>query len=123
GDGPRVEDHEQALSRGAGGAHSLDGRAGHRRSVLGRARSVGPHRERRAARMGGAVSARRIVGFTLVEMLVALALVALMSLAMLQAYRFSQRTLAQVTRLDGGVREVAGAQRLLRRLMEQAYPY
>jgi general secretion pathway protein J len=69
------------------------------------------------------MTARRSGGFTLIEMLVALALVSLMSVAMLQAYRFSQRTLSQATRLDGGVREVAGAQRLLRRLIEQAYPF
>src|SRR5688572_22764311 len=66
---------------------------------------------------------RRQVGFTLVEMLVALALVALMSVAMLQAYRFSQRALAQTTRVDAAARDVATAQRLLRRLLEQAYPF
>jgi general secretion pathway protein J len=62
-------------------------------------------------------------GFTLVEMMVALVLVSLMSVAMLQAYRFSQRALGQITRVDGGVREVADVQRLLRRLIEQAYPF
>ncbi|HTU67086.1 MAG TPA: prepilin-type N-terminal cleavage/methylation domain-containing protein [Steroidobacteraceae bacterium] len=62
-------------------------------------------------------------GFTLVEMLVALTLVALMSVAMLQAYRFSQRALAQTTRVDAGARDVASAQRLLRRLIEEAYPF
>lgn len=66
---------------------------------------------------------RRPHGFTLVEMLVALALVSLMSLAMLQAYRFAQRTLQQTTRVDADMREIAGAQRLLRRLIEQAYPF
>lgn len=65
----------------------------------------------------------RVQGFTLIEMLVALALVSLMSLAMLQAYRFSQRTLVQTTRVDAGVREVANAQRVLRRLIEQGYPF
>jgi len=56
-------------------------------------------------------------------MLVALALVALMSVAMLEAYRFSQRTLVQTTRVDAAVRDIAGAQRLLRRLIEHAYPF
>jgi general secretion pathway protein J len=56
-------------------------------------------------------------------MMVALVLVSLMSVAMLQAYRFSQRALGQITRVDGGVREVADVQRLLRRLIEQAYPF
>ena len=62
-------------------------------------------------------------GFTLIEMVVALALVSLMSVAMLQAYRFSQRTLAQATRVDAAAREVANAQRMLRKLIEQAYPF
>jgi general secretion pathway protein J len=62
-------------------------------------------------------------GFTLIEMMVALALVALMSVAMLQAYRFSQRAMAQTTRIDAAARDIAGAQRLLRRLIEQAYPF
>jgi general secretion pathway protein J len=66
---------------------------------------------------------RRCRGFTLIEMLVALALVSLMSVAMIEAYRFSQRTLAQTTRVDAAVHDVAGAQRLLRRVIEQAYPY
>jgi general secretion pathway protein J len=62
-------------------------------------------------------------GFTLIEMMVALALVSLMSIAMLQAYRFSQRALAQTTRIDAASREIAVAQRLLRRLIEQGYPF
>ena len=66
---------------------------------------------------------RRARGFTLIEMTVALALVSLMSIAMLQAYRFSQRALAQTTRVDAAARDIAGAQRLLRRLIEQAYPF
>lgn len=65
----------------------------------------------------------RAHGFTLIEMLVALALVSLMSIAMLQAYRFSQRTLSQTTRVDAAVRDIANAQRLIRRLVEQAYPF
>jgi general secretion pathway protein J len=65
----------------------------------------------------------RARGFTLIEMLVALALVAMMSVAMLQAYRFSQRTLMQTTREDSAGRDIANAQRLLRRIVEQAYPF
>lgn len=55
--------------------------------------------------------------------MVALVLVSLMSVAMLQAYRFSQRALGQITRVDAGAREVADVQRALRRLIEQAYPF
>jgi general secretion pathway protein J len=62
-------------------------------------------------------------GFTLIEMLVALTLVAMMSVAMLEAYRFSQRVLAQTTRVDGAIHDVAAAQRLLRRVIETAYPF
>lgn len=62
-------------------------------------------------------------GFTLIEMLVALALVSLMSVAMLEAYRFSQRTLVQTTRIDAAARDIANAQRVIRRLIEQAYPF
>jgi general secretion pathway protein J len=62
-------------------------------------------------------------GFTLIEMMVALAVVSLMSIAMLQAYRFSQRALAQTTRVDAAARDIADAQRVLRRLIEQAYPF
>src|SRR5882672_4385857 len=65
----------------------------------------------------------RAAGFTLIEMLVALALVALMSVAMLEAYRFSQRTLLQTTRVEATAHDIAGAQRLLRRLIEHAYPF
>src|SRR5688572_6724465 len=56
-------------------------------------------------------------------MLVALALVALMSVAMLEAYRFSQRALAQTTQVDAAVHDVAATQRVLRRILEQTYPF
>lgn len=62
-------------------------------------------------------------GFTLIEMMVALALVALMSVGMLQAYRFSQRALLQTTRVDAAAHDIATTQRLLRRLIEQGYPF
>jgi general secretion pathway protein J len=65
----------------------------------------------------------RSAGFTLIEMLVALTLVALMSVAMIEAYRFSQRALAQTTRVDGAIHDVATTQRLLRRVLEAAYPF
>jgi len=65
----------------------------------------------------------RARGFTLIEMLVALALVALMSVAMIEAYRFGQRSLAQTTQVDGAVHDVAATQRLLRRVLEAAYPF
>jgi general secretion pathway protein J len=62
-------------------------------------------------------------GFTLIEMMVALALVALMSVGMLQAYRFSQRALLQTTRVDAAAHDIAATQRLFRRLIEQGYPF
>jgi general secretion pathway protein J len=65
----------------------------------------------------------RAHGFTLIEMLVALALVSLMSLAMYQSFRFSQRALMQVTLVDAAGRDVAVAQRFLRRVIEEAYPF
>lgn len=69
------------------------------------------------------MSRRRSPGFTLIEMMVALALVSLMSLAMFQAYRFSQRALLQTVRVDSATHDVAVAQRFLRRVIEQAYPF
>lgn len=66
---------------------------------------------------------RRVRGFTLIEMMVALALVSLMSLAMFQAYRFSQRALVQTTLVDEAAHDIAGAQRFLRRALEQTYPF
>jgi general secretion pathway protein J len=65
----------------------------------------------------------RARGFTLIEMLVALTLVALMSVAMIEAYRFSQRALVQTTQVDAAIHDVAATQRLLRRVLESAYPF
>ena len=62
-------------------------------------------------------------GFTLIEMLVALTLISLISVAMVQAFRFSQRSLLQAKRMDNDVRSVAVAQRFLRRVLEEAYPF
>ena len=62
-------------------------------------------------------------GFSLIEMVVALALVSLMSLAMLQAYRFSQRAMLQATLVDAASHDVASTQRFLRRVLEQVYPF
>jgi len=62
-------------------------------------------------------------GFTLIEMMVALALVSLMSLAMFQAYRFSQRAMMQATLVDAASHDVGAAQRFLRRVLEQVYPF
>jgi general secretion pathway protein J len=62
-------------------------------------------------------------GFTLIEMLVALTLISLISVAMVQAFRFSQRSLLQAKRMDNDVRSVAAAQRFLRRVLEEAYPF
>jgi len=69
------------------------------------------------------MSGRATRGFTLIEMLVALLLISLISVAMVQAFRYSQRSLLQAKRIDADVRSVAVAQRFLRRVLEEAYPF
>jgi general secretion pathway protein J len=62
-------------------------------------------------------------GFTLIEMMVALLLISLISVALVTAFRYSQRSLLQAKRVDTDVRSVAVAQRFLRRVLEEAYPF
>jgi prepilin-type N-terminal cleavage/methylation domain-containing protein len=61
-------------------------------------------------------------GFTLIEMIVALALVALISIAIFESLRFGQRTYKKVINDGGAAWEVFAGQRLIRTILESAYP-
>ena len=61
-------------------------------------------------------------GFTLIEMIVALALVSLISVAIFESLRFGQRTYKKVINDGGAAWEVFAGQRLLRNIIESAYP-
>lgn len=76
----------------------------------------------RQMKLSGVRLTRRIEGFTLIEMVVSLALVSLICVAMIESLRFAQRTYRQVTVSDAKQRDMFVAQRLIRRTMEQAYP-
>ena len=62
-------------------------------------------------------------GMTLIEALVALALIALLSLGLLSAFQLGSRTYRQVTRTDSGSWDVLVAQRFLRHILSSAYPF
>jgi general secretion pathway protein J len=66
---------------------------------------------------------RRLRGMTLIEVTVALALLSLLSVGILAAFRFGQRAYAQITRTNAAVAESAAAQRFLRTRLESAYPF
>jgi general secretion pathway protein J len=59
-------------------------------------------------------------GFTLVEVVVALALIALIATALLSSLRFGQRSYEQVLRNGSAPWDVFASQRLIRRLIESA---
>lgn len=59
-------------------------------------------------------------GFTLIEMVVALALVGMMSVAMIEALRFGQRSYEKVINTERAGWEVLSTQRFIRRLVESA---
>lgn len=61
-------------------------------------------------------------GFTLIEIVVALALLAIMSVSLFESLRFGQRTYEKVIRNGGAHWDVFAAQRLVRTLVESAYP-
>jgi prepilin-type N-terminal cleavage/methylation domain-containing protein len=63
-----------------------------------------------------------IRGMTLLEMLVALLLLAALSIGILAALRTEHRTYSMILRSDRGSSDVAVTQRLLRRIIESAYP-
>lgn len=65
---------------------------------------------------------KRQAGFTLIEMTVALALLGLVSVLIFESLRFGQRSYESATHKGAAVWEVFAAQRLLRNLVEEAYP-
>lgn len=65
---------------------------------------------------------RRQPGFTLIEMTVALALLGLISVLLFESLRFGLRSYEAATRKGAASWEVFAAQRLLRNLVEAAYP-
>lgn len=65
---------------------------------------------------------RRQPGFTLIEMTVALALLGFISVLLFESLRFGQRSYEAATRKGAESWEVFAAQRLLRNLVEAAYP-
>jgi general secretion pathway protein J len=62
-------------------------------------------------------------GFTLLEMTVALALVALMSIIIIEGLRFSERVWTQVVRTDDANWNVFVAHRFLRDVLEPLFPF
>ncbi|MGA7538943.1 MAG: prepilin-type N-terminal cleavage/methylation domain-containing protein [Steroidobacteraceae bacterium] len=62
-------------------------------------------------------------GMTLIEALVALALIALLSVGLLSAFRLGSRTYRQVARADSGSWHVVVASRFLRHILSSAYPF
>lgn len=61
-------------------------------------------------------------GFTLIEMAVALAIVALIAVVLFEALRFSQRAHEKVVERGGDSWQIFASQRLIRSLLESAYP-
>ena len=68
------------------------------------------------------IRCRKSRGFTLVEILVALVLMAFVSLLIMQALRVGQRAYAAGVKGDNDASELISAQQLLRRLIESADP-
>jgi general secretion pathway protein J len=66
---------------------------------------------------------RRQAGFTLIEMSVAIALVALIAVAAFDGLRFAQRSHERVVLRGAGDWDVFAAQRLIRGVIESAYPF
>jgi general secretion pathway protein J len=62
-------------------------------------------------------------GFTLIEMVVAVALMSLMSLIMFASLRFAQQTYTKVNKTEVALSELSSSQRILRTLIESAYPF
>jgi general secretion pathway protein J len=65
---------------------------------------------------------RQPAGFTLVEMTVALALLGFVALLVFESLRFGQRSYEQATRRGAEAWQVFAAHRLIRNLIESAYP-
>lgn len=62
-------------------------------------------------------------GMTLIEVLVALTLMALLSVGMFATFSSGQRTYMQVVRIESTAIEVVSTHRLLRRIIESSYPF
>ena len=73
-------------------------------------------------RSSNRIGFRRIRGMTLLEMLVALLLLSALSVGILEALRTGHRTYSMIQRSGRGISDVATAQKLLRRIIESAYP-
>lgn len=61
-------------------------------------------------------------GFTLIEMAVALAIVAMIAVVLFEGLRFSQRAHEKVVERGGDSWQIFASQRLIRSLLESAYP-
>jgi general secretion pathway protein J len=61
-------------------------------------------------------------GMTLIEVTVALLLIALLSTGLITEYRAGQRTYSQVVKADTGEKDILIAQRFLRTVIESTYP-
>jgi prepilin-type N-terminal cleavage/methylation domain-containing protein len=72
--------------------------------------------------IGRAASRKRQGAFTLIELVVALALIGLLSAALFDALRFAQRSYQKVVRSGDLSWEVFATQRLIRSIVESAYP-
>jgi general secretion pathway protein J len=66
---------------------------------------------------------RRIRGMTLVEVMVSLALLALLSVGIVSSFRLGERTYRQLTKGITADRDLATAQSFLRQVLETAYPF
>lgn len=62
-------------------------------------------------------------GMTLIEVLVALALLALLALGMFSTFHVGQRSYQQVARIDAALSDIVATQRFLRHVLESAYPF
>lgn len=65
---------------------------------------------------------RSQAGFTLIEAMVALALIALLGVVMFEGVRFGQVAYGKVVRQGGAAWSTFSSQQLLRRILESAYP-
>ena len=74
---------------------------------------------RRAARMRRSAA----TGMTLIEVLVALALLAMLSVGLTTAFRVGQHAYERITKMDRSYSDVVVAQRFLRNAFESAYPF
>jgi general secretion pathway protein J len=69
------------------------------------------------------VNAGKLGGFTLLEMVVALALMSMIGATLFVSLRFAQRTFDRIAQTDNSIAELAAGQTLLRALLEGAYPF